>query len=202
MPTLEAYLTAAAYKERRTKLGGPGGADEDGRETDAAILIDLQADAELIDSWSYRTFHRLSEDTKRWSIPATSYDGLPGRRAQYIGDYATISAVTLDGVALVLDTDYTLRRARDNERFPYAWIEFDGPTTGALRVTGERGWEEVPSLVVATNAEMTAIRRFESPQAWVNRDTGEDATSQLAQKLFMLNMRGYVRDQAVQIGFG
>ena len=202
MPTLDAYATVAEYRERRTKLGGPGGVDEDGRETDAAILIDLQADAELIDSWSYRTFHRLNSDSRRWVIPAASYDGMPGRMTQYIGDYATVTAVTLDSVALALGTDYTLRRARDNERFPYAWLEFGAIASGVLVVTGERGWEDVPSLVKATNAEMTAIRRFESPQAWVNRDTGEDATSQLAQKLFMLNMHDYVRDQAVQVGFG
>ena len=188
--TLGAYATVAQYKERRGKLG------MDSRDTDANILIDLNADAEFIDSMCYRTFHKMNSDTRLFNLPSA------GRNFQYIGDYATISAVTLDDEPLSINSDYWLRRARDSERFPYAFIEFDKERTGALKVTGERGWETVPDTVMATNCELTALRRYETPMSWVHRDTGEDALSRIAQKIFEENLGIYVRDQAVQVGFG
>ena len=208
MAITDAYATAAQYRLRGYKLGSAS----DGRDSDDQILIDLKADAELIDSWSYRTFHKHAEDTKTFMIPGVKRSRFDnayqrytaeefGRTYQYIGDYATISAITLNGVALTEGTDYELERARGNDRFPYAWVIFNENKTGTLRVTGERGWAAVPSIVLATNCEMTAVRRFESPLAWVNRETGEDNASATAKNLFERNMQDYVRDQGNMIGF-
>lgn len=184
MAVTDPYATVDDLESRSAKL------DNDGLSTDTNIELDLMAASEFIDRKAHRTFHLLDSDTQSYQLPA-----FPGRAWQYIGDYATVTAVTLDDEALALNDDYTLRHANDNPRFPYAWIDFTEARTGTIEVTGQRGWSAIPSIIKLMTIRIALVMRFEDPLAFVHRDTGEDMASQKAQALFDKYLHAYVNNE-------
>lgn len=189
MAVTDPYATVDELESRASKI------DSDGLSSDANIELDIMAASEFIDEHTHRSFNLIDEDPMSPHTETFNLPEFPGRSWQYIGDYAVVATVSLDGDVLVEGTDYTLRHGEDNPRFPYAWIDFPTSQVGTIQVTGQRGWLAVPSIIKLMTIRLALINRFEEPLAFVHRDTGEDMASQKAQALFDQYLAAYVNKE-------
>ena len=168
--------------------------DEPGSDTDEIIQMALDAAADKINDYCGRWFglEASSDHTyvvrarREWrGIDAFGYstgdsiwDGgyVYGEFRIPVDDFAEISAVTIDGTAQMLNTDYwpisshgfELSQERTRTRWPIDYLEFEHVLAGGTEiiVTGRRGWEDVPNAVKLATVEYAAMWRLSSPRAW------------------------------------
>jgi hypothetical protein len=144
------YLTLAALKATLSMSG----------ETyaDADLTVAITAASRAIDEYTGRFFYKDSSDATRKYTPVAG-DYL------YIDDLsAAPTSVTVNGTALVLNTDYSLGDANALlDGWPYQCLRslavstlFPVNDVDSVVVVGKFGWPAVPSQIVAATSSQAA----------------------------------------------
>lgn len=172
-----AHATPAEYRKRFEIQGAAG------YYADSAISPVLAQASTEADLMAKRSF--ALGNTETVTIPVTANEARTG--VVYVGDWAEITGVTLNGVA---DTGFSYQRLEGKpDIFPFEYVvKADGfAADAALAITGKRGWAAVPEAVKNYVLYRTAWLRAEGPL--VGRDDGDNRSA-----ISMSMMRKSVRD--------
>ena len=160
-------------------------------DTDAAIARDLKSASTRIDAFCQRNFLSIQGTSIAYKIRS-------GTTKRFIGDWSSVTEVEIDGS---VSDDYTLEkepRMAHNPDFPYNYIEVPLGTK-EVKLTGHRGWAEIPAGIHTCCMELAAIFRLQSSRAF--RDTSSESSrpltvSEVANELIDIYLTDYYLNRA------
>lgn len=153
---------------------------------------------EAIDALCNRTFNLDGEDVeRRYRIEATDL--------VEIDDLATPDTVSIDGVELTEDTDYTLEPLNAVlDGRPYTHIRLTRVTSGMMAVEGKFGWPAVPARVIEASALLAPrlFKRREAPFGVVSFGEAQPVKIELSDPDIALMLLKLIRNSAQSVPLG